>query len=848
MQYSMEAEQKGVIWALVIVAVIVLSLFSSLLTIPKVASAYTPHAPIVIDSNGNFTAANGVTGGNGTATSPHIIEGWEINTSSDIGINIKNTDVHFVVRDSWIYGDTGHAGISLMNVTNGRIENVIVERCANGIQLLSSHYNIIANNTVRDSWQEGIFLITSSNNTIIDNTAIGNGFGFKLSGSNDNTIERNNASDNLFDGFRFDSSDWSVIVDNTAMGNGRSGIYLASSSSRNLLANNTPSWNNISGIYLSFSSSNLIRNNLISFNEYEGITLSASIDTRVIENTMEGNGIVLEGEQLEYWNTHFIDTSNTINGKPVRYWRNVTGGTVPLGAGQVILANCTGVTVRNQNVSNGSSGIQLGFSPDNVITGNTAFQNRWSGILLHVSNNVTVYDNAISANSYGIEAYRSRHNNIRDNVILDSDTGIYLYYSDNNSITGNAVSNSSYVGILLSGSVGNLFSGNIVCLNDYYGFVLFLSDKNMIAYNNVSWNNDTGILLSASVNNLVHHNDIMNNTLQASDNNATNQWDDGYPSGGNYWSNYTGIDNCSGPNQDICPDPDHIGDTPYVIDADSQDRYPLMSPLGIVHARPPTVLQANLNDEDFKNVTLKWLLSPDDGLGFRTIKGYEIHRDSTYDPDGSGYQLIASLPNGTSEFTDSFAGEGDPNNYFYRICAVDLNNNTSCALNQAGKFTRSLSEGPSLVSIPLIQSNDSIETVLQTVRWDKAWSYNSSIQKWKWHMKFKPYSGELARVNLSMGLWINVTEQSNLTVAGIVPSTIAIHLRGGWNLVGFPSFQQDYTVGDLKVAVAPERTEEFDASVPPYFLRVPTDGDTLQTGFGYWIRLENDTVWIVEIS
>ena len=39
-----------------------------------------------------------------------------------------------------------------------------------------------------------------------------------------------------------------------------------------------------------------------------------------------------------------------------------------------------------------------------------------------------------------------------------------------------------------------------------------------------------------------------------------------------------GPDQCSGPNQDVCPDPDGIGDIPYVIDLDSQDNYPLMAP------------------------------------------------------------------------------------------------------------------------------------------------------------------------------------------------------------------------------------------------------------------------------
>jgi len=47
-----------------------------------------------------------------------------------------------------------------------------------------------------------------------------------------------------------------------------------------------------------------------------------------------------------------------------------------------------------------------------------------------------------------------------------------------------------------------------------------------------------------------------------------NVWDDGYPSGGNYWSDYTGVDANS----------DGIGDTPYILDAQNVDNYPLMQP------------------------------------------------------------------------------------------------------------------------------------------------------------------------------------------------------------------------------------------------------------------------------
>jgi parallel beta-helix repeat protein len=96
---------------------------------------------------------------------------------------------------------------------------------------------------------------------------------------------------------------------------------------------------------------------------------------------------------------------------------------------------------------------------------------------------------------------------------------------------------------------------------------------NIITGNQIE-GNDVGILLWNTAGNVIYHNNFINNGLHAYDNGAANMWDAGYPTGGNYWSGFTGPDTHLGPTQSE-PGSDGIIDHSYVIDADSMDRYPL---------------------------------------------------------------------------------------------------------------------------------------------------------------------------------------------------------------------------------------------------------------------------------
>jgi parallel beta-helix repeat protein len=106
--------------------------------------------------------------------------------------------------------------------------------------------------------------------------------------------------------------------------------------------------------------------------------------------------------------------------------------------------------------------------------------------------------------------------------------------------------------------------------------------------------NNCGIsLLAGARANKIVHNNFLSNILPATDE-GFNSWDDGYPSGGNFWSGYPGDD----------ANNDGIGDVPYTIAGGSnQDRYPLMSLWDSTFHIPMYV------DDDFDDMTPGWQIN-----------------------------------------------------------------------------------------------------------------------------------------------------------------------------------------------------------------------------------------------
>jgi len=287
-------------------------------------------------------------------------------------------------------------------------------------------------------------------------------------------------------------------------------------------------------------------------------------------------------------------------------------GTRTLNSTGLLLAGVSNVLIRGMNIIGFFSAVKLEWSSDIEIIGNSLtnndfgvwlhestritisannIQGGWAGINLAWSRNSGVQDNKITDNEHGILLHWSLNNDVSENSLEDNEVGISLAWSANNNLEGNNMTNAakrgSY-GIRLHSSARNTIIANLMA-NSLHGVkLIYESTENSLVSNNVT-NNFYGIYVSYASNNTIHHNSFVGNTNQAKSYKSVNTWDDGYPSGGNYWSDYRGVDEKSGLGQDQLGS-DEIGDTPYIIDENNRDRYPI---IGEIH-QPTFIVDMHL--------------------------------------------------------------------------------------------------------------------------------------------------------------------------------------------------------------------------------------------------------------
>ena len=430
------------------------------------------------------------------------------NNYDEIVIEISNIIIDgngYTLQGTGAYGS---AGIYLSDISNVTIKNTNLNGFYYGVYLNSTSHIILFGNNITNN-DSGLYTRFSSNTAVYGNNIVNNYRGIDLSDSPNNSICGNNiiASEN-------------------------EGIYLWYSDNSNIFGNNIAF--NFMGIYL-VSSNNNVSGNSIAWNVY-GLWVFE------VNNSISGNAINGNYYSLSVWDgmqTHSIDVLNLIDGKPVYYLINqkdlvIRPITYPQ-VGYLALINCANITVEGLTLTSNGQGLLLANTNNSRITHN------------HIINNLD-----------GIGLDFSSNNTLSENNITDNFSGVNLFYSLNNTILRNRITN-EYTGIRLNSSSNNTISGN-----------------------NITNNRGRGVYLDSSSNNRFCHNNFIDNSKQVyivydyglppwevpPPSPSINTWDDGYPSGGNYWDDYTGID----------ANGDGIGGTYYIIDANNTDRYPLMHP------------------------------------------------------------------------------------------------------------------------------------------------------------------------------------------------------------------------------------------------------------------------------
>ena len=271
------------------------------------------------------------------------------------------------------------------------------------------------------------------------------------------------------------------------------------------------------------SNSNLIEGNVVSNCSIYGIVINRDSEN----NTLRNNSLVNNDMNLGVFSLYNdIDSSNTVDGKPVYYWVNQKDKQIPRDAGYVALINSTNIVVKNLTITHNQ------------------------GVRLEYTNNSTIESINVSDSLRGIHL-RHSHNNIITSCTLTNNTdGIRMDYSNQNNIKGNTISNNWNDGIFLSASNANIFVNNIISIDWKYSNSFSI------------WSHATG--------NLIYHNNIVHRYGRGVRviTSSPNFWDDGYPSGGNYWSDHV----CTGNPSD--------GSQPYIIDANNIDHYPFQDPNG----------------------------------------------------------------------------------------------------------------------------------------------------------------------------------------------------------------------------------------------------------------------------
>ena len=375
-----------------------------------VTAFYSDHQPIVIGSDSDFLIpSNGVTGGSGTESDPYVIWGWNINTTgkSVPGIVISNTQMHFVIRNVWVHGDTYNDGIELINVCNASVEDSRVDNNSAAFYFQDSFGVDIINVTMMNNPNYGIYSYSSNCWNVTNSTLNLNGYGAYIDPAVDSVrFDNCSISWNDYGGLYFYSDASNVEIVDCHIDNNQyeQGIY-------------------VYGMATEFS----VRNSSVCYNAYDGIMLDDYCDgVEFTNNTIvdnDGYGLFL------YGGDDILIANNTVS---MNYDVAIDVGYLDAVGGCIITGN--------EIVANQDRGISVDWQTGIVIANNTVTDNLGNGIEVRGTYG-TIENNDISANGrYGLILDSSTsYMTVSKNTFLKNGVYVIFSYQTGNDFTDNTV-------------------------------------------------------------------------------------------------------------------------------------------------------------------------------------------------------------------------------------------------------------------------------------------------------------------------------------------------------------------------------------------------------------------------
>jgi parallel beta-helix repeat protein len=495
-----------------------------------------------------------------------------------------------------VQGVENGTGIDISGRSNVTIKNTRIEKFQYGIRLDSLSYNSIFKNNVITDNDIGILLRWSSNNTISGNNITGNHYGIRIHrSSNNNSIFDNNITGNADSGIWLGSSSGNSIFGNNITANEYNGIQLGSTSGNSIFGNKIRA-NADSGIWLGSSSGNSIFGNNVTANEYNGIYLSGSTGNSIFGNNIRDHSHH-DGISLDRSSYNNVSDNNITANRYGVYLRHSSDNIVYRNS---IIDNYWGVTLRDSCYNNifsgnnitehfGYEGVRLldscdfnSFIGNNITRNGVAIRFRYSSYNIFRNNdlisnryNFDIYGKALSHYIQDIDDSNTVNGKPvhywvnRRNMTVPLDAGYVALVNCTRITVQNLTLTRNLQGIILASTTNSVITQNSITNNWNDGIVLYCSFNNTFSKNNITGSFCSVELTSSSNNKFFHNNFNSRWSSNVISDNSTNVWDDGYPSGGNYWDDHA----CTGwPSN---------GSQPYIIDEDNIDHYPFPNPLWV---------------------------------------------------------------------------------------------------------------------------------------------------------------------------------------------------------------------------------------------------------------------------